>query len=184
MRTSWERVTNYSLARRVSQPTERSTLGRRNASGRVVRYESDGQPSHFVPSTGKARFPVPAKSAWPTTALTAGISPKFLQLTGAAFHALRANIRAIVLNLPVLIAIFFVAAQAAAYKAPRLKGTTHPDLNGLWQAVNEGNWDVQAHAAQQGPPNSLHCWPCLRAPALWRATNCLNTNRANLTGEH
>ena len=56
------------------------------------------------------------------------------------------------LNLPVLIAIFFLAAQAAAYKAPRLKGTTHPDLNGLWQAVNEGNWDIQAHAAQPGPP--------------------------------
>jgi hypothetical protein len=57
-----------------------------------------------------------------------------------------------VLNLPVLIAIFLLAAQAAAYKAPRLKGTTHPDLNGLWQAVNEGNWDIQAHAAQPGPP--------------------------------
>jgi hypothetical protein len=56
-----------------------------------------------------------------------------------------------VLNLPVLIATFFLAAQVAAYKAPRLKGTTHPDLNGLWQAVNEGNWDIQAHAAQPGP---------------------------------
>ena len=45
------------------------------------------------------------------------------------------------------------AAQApAAYRAPRLKGTTHPDLNGLWQALNEANWDIQAHAAQPGPP--------------------------------
>ena len=42
--------------------------------------------------------------------------------------------------------------QAAAYKAPRLKGTTNPDLTGLWQANNEGNWDIQAHAAQPGPP--------------------------------
>jgi len=57
-----------------------------------------------------------------------------------------------VLNLRVLISIFFLAVQAAAYKAPRLKGSTHPDLNGLWQAVNEGNWDIQAHAAQPGPP--------------------------------
>ena len=56
------------------------------------------------------------------------------------------------LNLPVLIAIFFLAAQAAAYKAPRLKGTTHPDLTGLWQAVNEGNWDIQAHARPTGSP--------------------------------
>ena len=45
------------------------------------------------------------------------------------------------------------AAQAPpAYRAPRLKGTTHPDLNGLWQALNEANWDIQAHAAQPGPP--------------------------------
>ena len=42
--------------------------------------------------------------------------------------------------------------QSPAYKAPRLKGTEHPDLNGLWQALNEANWDIQAHAAQPGPP--------------------------------
>jgi len=39
-----------------------------------------------------------------------------------------------------------------AYKAPRLPGTANPNVNGLWQAVNEGNWDIQAHAAQPGPP--------------------------------
>src|SRR5690349_6048884 len=39
-----------------------------------------------------------------------------------------------------------------AYKAPRLKGTDYPDLNGLWQSLNEANWDIQAHAAQAGPP--------------------------------
>ncbi len=45
------------------------------------------------------------------------------------------------------------AAQGPApYRAPRLQGTAHPDLNGLWQAMNEGNWDIQAHAAQPGPP--------------------------------
>src|SRR5882672_2185101 len=38
------------------------------------------------------------------------------------------------------------------YKAQRLKGTNYPDLNGLWQSLNEGNWDIQAHAAQPGPP--------------------------------
>ncbi len=43
-------------------------------------------------------------------------------------------------------------APAPAYKAPRLKGTTNPNLSGLWQALNEGNWDIQAHAAQPGPP--------------------------------
>jgi hypothetical protein len=39
-----------------------------------------------------------------------------------------------------------------AYKAPRLPGTTHPDLNGLWQSLNEANWNIQVHAAQPGPP--------------------------------
>jgi len=44
------------------------------------------------------------------------------------------------------------AGQAPGYRAPRLKGTEQPDLNGLWQALNEANWDIQAHAAQPGPP--------------------------------
>src|SRR5246127_2487919 len=44
------------------------------------------------------------------------------------------------------------AQTASTYKAPRLKGTNYPDLNGLWQSLNEGNWDIQAHAAQPGPP--------------------------------
>lgn len=51
-------------------------------------------------------------------------------------------------------AILPLAGQtpAAAYKAPRLAGTANPNLNGLWQSLNEGNWDIQAHAAQAGPP--------------------------------
>src|SRR5215467_10778342 len=44
------------------------------------------------------------------------------------------------------------AQNAPTYNAPRLKGTNFPDLNGLWQSLNEGNWDIQAHAAQPGPP--------------------------------
>ena len=43
------------------------------------------------------------------------------------------------------------AQSASTYKAPRLKGTNYPDLNGLWQSLNEGNWDIQSHAAQPGP---------------------------------
>ncbi|HLH32913.1 MAG TPA: hypothetical protein VKY31_17055, partial [Terriglobia bacterium] len=40
-------------------------------------------------------------------------------------------------------------AQTPAYRAPRLNG--HPDLNGIWQAMNTANWDLQDHAAQPGP---------------------------------
>jgi hypothetical protein len=43
-------------------------------------------------------------------------------------------------------------ASATTYKAPRLAGTANPNLNGLWQALNEANWDLQVHAAQPGPP--------------------------------
>src|SRR5262249_37579174 len=48
---------------------------------------------------------------------------------------------------------FFAAlpamAQTAPYRAPRLNG--HPDLNGVWQAMNTANWDLLDHPAQPGP---------------------------------
>jgi len=50
------------------------------------------------------------------------------------------------------IAVPTFGQSAAPYRAPRLKGTDRPDLNGLWQSINEGNWDIQAHSAQPGPP--------------------------------
>jgi hypothetical protein len=40
-------------------------------------------------------------------------------------------------------------AQTPAYRAPRLNG--HPDLNGIWQAMNTANWDLLDHPAQAGP---------------------------------
>ena len=49
--------------------------------------------------------------------------------------------------------------QGSAYSAPRLAGTTHPDLNGIWQALTTANWDIQDHAAQAGPfPALLGAW--------------------------
>jgi hypothetical protein len=39
------------------------------------------------------------------------------------------------------------AATPAAYRAPRL-ADNHPDLNGIWQAINEANWDLEAHMAR------------------------------------
>ena len=41
-------------------------------------------------------------------------------------------------------------APAPAYKAPRTKDGK-ADLNGIWQVLNEANWDVRPHAAAQGP---------------------------------
>ena len=45
-------------------------------------------------------------------------------------------------------------AQAPAYKAPKTKDGK-PDLNGIWQAMTEANWDIRPHAASQGPVFSL-----------------------------
>src|SRR5581483_4899299 len=41
-----------------------------------------------------------------------------------------------------------VSGQApATYRAPR-GADGHPDLNGIWQALNEANWDLEAHMAR------------------------------------
>ena len=45
-------------------------------------------------------------------------------------------------------------AQQQAYRAPRTPDGT-PDLNGIWQANNNANWDLQAHVARQGPVVAL-----------------------------
>ena len=40
--------------------------------------------------------------------------------------------------------------QAEAYRAPRA-ADGNPDLNGIWQALNTANWDLQDHTAGPGP---------------------------------
>src|SRR5437016_14496043 len=40
-------------------------------------------------------------------------------------------------------------AAAPAYRAPRT-ADGRPNLNGVWQAVNEANWDLLPHAANFG----------------------------------
>src|SRR2546423_4690627 len=47
-----------------------------------------------------------------------------------------------------------VAGPAPAYRAPRT-ADGKPNLNGIWQALNEANWDLEAHAASQGPVTAL-----------------------------
>ena len=42
------------------------------------------------------------------------------------------------------------AAHAQAYRAPRA-ADGHADLNGIWEALNTANWDLQDHSPQAGP---------------------------------
>src|SRR5579863_8601323 len=75
---------------------------------------------------------------------------KFLfRMVSAAFPIITAIALFMIASLTAL-PVF--AQTATPYRAPRLKGTDRPDLNGLWQAITEANWDIQAHAAQPGPP--------------------------------
>ena len=46
------------------------------------------------------------------------------------------------------------ASQDPAYKAPRT-ADGKPDLNGIWQALNSANWDIQDHSAAPGPSAAL-----------------------------
>jgi hypothetical protein len=49
-----------------------------------------------------------------------------------------------------LSAISLQAQQTQTYRAPRTKDGK-PDLNGIWQAVNTANWDIEGHGAAAGP---------------------------------
>ena len=53
------------------------------------------------------------------------------------------------------LAVIPTPAQApAAYKALKTKDGK-PNLNGIWQANNEANWDIRPHAAYAGPVYTL-----------------------------
>jgi len=53
-----------------------------------------------------------------------------------------------------LFAATLASAQAPAYKAPRT-ADGQPNLNGIWQALNEAYWDIEGHGAAPGPVLAL-----------------------------
>lgn len=64
-------------------------------------------------------------------------------------------------------AVFVVAAtsllgQTSSYRAPRAEGGK-PDLNGIWQAMNEANYDLEGHNAR--PAMALRPGPYGPVPA-------------------
>jgi hypothetical protein len=62
-------------------------------------------------------------------------------------------------------------AQTATYRAPRADGG-HPDLNGIWQTMNEADYDLEAHLARpamalrQGPYGPVPSAPVLALGAV------------------
>ena len=56
-----------------------------------------------------------------------------------------------------------VTTDAQGYRPPRL-ADGHPDLNGIWQALNEANFDIQMHAAR--PAHALRDGPYGPVPAM------------------
>ena len=60
------------------------------------------------------------------------------------------------------LAVTPIAGQAPAYRAPRTPDG-QPDLNGIWQALNTANWNIEAHLAQPAPfpqlLGALHAQP-------------------------
>ncbi len=51
--------------------------------------------------------------------------------------------------LAVVSAVMPVAGQAPAYRAPRT-ADGKPNLNGIWQAISEADWDIEGHSAAPG----------------------------------
>ena len=64
-----------------------------------------------------------------------------------------------------------VAGQAQGYRPPRL-ADGHPDLNGIWQSINEANYDIQMHVARpalavrEGPYGPVPDTPVLALGAV------------------
>jgi hypothetical protein len=75
---------------------------------------------------------------------------------GAIFRITRASAKATAKAAIIALCISAVATagQAQAYKAART-ADGKPDLNGIWEALNTANWDIQDHAAKMGPVVAL-----------------------------
>src|SRR5262245_21534671 len=58
------------------------------------------------------------------------------------------------LSAVLLLAALPAAGQTPIYRAPRTTDG-QPNLNGIWQALNSADWDLQGHAAAMGPVASL-----------------------------
>jgi hypothetical protein len=62
----------------------------------------------------------------------------------------RAEAAACSMRLATALLLMAIAGSSSAeeWRAPRVPGGTQPDLNGIWQVLNEANYDVERHMAR------------------------------------
>ena len=75
----------------------------------------------------------------------------------------RKAMRVVVAGVVLAVAIVPLAGQSPAYRAPRAEGGK-PDLNGIWQVINEANYDLEGHNAR--PAMALRPGPYGPVPAV------------------
>jgi hypothetical protein len=97
-------------------------------------------------------------------------------------HVKKGSLLAILAGAIGLVALFAVLpnmlrpadGQAQGAAIPRLQGTQFPSISGVWQALNEANWDLEPHAmkiAWTTHPGVPSGGPVPNAPVLaWGAT--------------
>ena len=61
------------------------------------------------------------------------------------------------------IAVLHVRSSGQSQRPARLEG--HPNFSGVWQALNEANWDLEAHAARPGFLTQPGVHPLAEVPA-------------------
>ena len=61
------------------------------------------------------------------------------------------------------IGVFFLRSSGQGQRLARLDG--HPNFSGIWQALNEANWDLEAHAARPGFLTQPGVHPLAEVPA-------------------
>jgi hypothetical protein len=79
-----------------------------------------------------------------------------------AAHTLATIVAAAAIGAALAVLGMPVAGQAPTYQVPRL-ADGRPDLNGIWQALNEANYDIEAHTAR--PALALRAGPYGPQPA-------------------
>src|SRR5260370_40353440 len=84
---------------------------------------------------------------------------------------LRKAMRIVLAGVALAAAAMPLVGQSPAYRAPRAEGG-NPDLNGIWQALNEANYDLEGHnarpamALRPGPYGPLPAAPVLALGAV------------------